>query len=478
MKSIGERWVLISFELFLLAFTVAQLVLGIFSYFHLSFTSDGMYYFSAIRNLVDGLGFYEGPVFEYLLGNHSYVTLYLLTPLVAVFRSPIVLLVTSVMCHVSATYLLFASSRRLGLSFLVSWLLGVSYLFYPISFYLLFTNPFLFQPDSLLPPLVLGMIYAILVEKQRSFLICWCLLLLTKEEYLVIALPLLLWFWLIAQAQGKHFFFSRRMFSRIWTSCILVATLMIIILLYYRNLNQLHYAVKSAHFHYLLNKRALWMGVIAIGKIILPVTPVLLLGSTDKAEKKLLMASVGLLVGRILGSILIYGEAPYVHWCNAIIPPVLFGTSLFIIHRKQKICVGDRPIIISLFFVLTLILWQQRYNLTFNNLVAVDWTMKSKQYDELEKLEAQLPPPKPKEAMLTSEYLMPPFLQRRSHIGMVFFQFSPIKVQEELLRNVRFILISKLEANPNFSKKIMQIRESKMYLESANFLILELKPNS
>jgi uncharacterized membrane protein len=82
------------------------------------YSSDGFHYWSFLRNTADGLGFYEGPTFQFLFGNHAYLTLLVLFPLTLLGFGPSVLGIASVILHYLSAFFIFLISRgfRLGIT--------------------------------------------------------------------------------------------------------------------------------------------------------------------------------------------------------------------------------------------------------------------------------------------------------------------------------------------------------------------------
>ena len=97
---------------FLILFYWITINVSLFSYENFKFTSDGFHFYSTIRNITNGLGPFEGPTQQYILGRHAYLIFFLITPLVLIFKSPIVLLIMSITVIFISSYLIFKISTK------------------------------------------------------------------------------------------------------------------------------------------------------------------------------------------------------------------------------------------------------------------------------------------------------------------------------------------------------------------------------
>ena len=85
----------------------------IWRYYTFGFYSDGFLYWSALRNFAFYGTPYSGPVMEYLLGNHAYISLFLASPLIRVIDSPLLLLIFSVISYILSIILSYKISKYL-----------------------------------------------------------------------------------------------------------------------------------------------------------------------------------------------------------------------------------------------------------------------------------------------------------------------------------------------------------------------------
>lgn len=157
------------------------------------YSSDGFHYWSFLRNASSGLGWYEGPTFQYLFGNHAYLTLLLLAPLTLLGLGPSVLGITSVTLHFLSALLVFLISR--GFNQGTTSALALSFLFLGMP-YVLATSlgtTYLFQPDFLAAPLALLLFFAGQSRKPVLFMVAMVALIGVKEEWILWA-PLFILF--------------------------------------------------------------------------------------------------------------------------------------------------------------------------------------------------------------------------------------------------------------------------------------------
>ena len=161
---------------------------GYVKYINFGFTSDGFHYYSALRNFCEYWSFFEGPTFQYLLGNHTYILFYLLSTIIFVFKTPIVLLYVNILTHIISSYVVYliANYDLKGLNRIVCYQISFLYLLYPLVYKSFYAGIYLFQPDFFLPPLfLLSVLYLIKINKLK-YIICIVLILLIKEEYLIL----------------------------------------------------------------------------------------------------------------------------------------------------------------------------------------------------------------------------------------------------------------------------------------------------
>lgn len=132
---------------------------------NLHFTSDGFHYYSAIRNFLTLGESWEGPTFEYLLGRHSYLTLFFMSPLIWIAGTPMVLAIINVFTHFLTGYLVYRCGCQViqhPSKKLLSTAMGWLYILNPLVVKSYFATVYMFQPDYLLAPLLLLLFLSVL----------------------------------------------------------------------------------------------------------------------------------------------------------------------------------------------------------------------------------------------------------------------------------------------------------------------------
>ena len=180
----------IYFTSFLIFIFFFFLNIGHYAYINFNFGSDGFHYYSMMRNIAFHQSFYEGPVFEYFLGNHAYLILIAFAPLVYIFESPLILLFLNLASIFISSFLLYAINLKIfkGLkeSNSLSIFGSLSFLLHPIVFRNYFAGAYLFQPDILLCSGLLLMFYGFIYEKRYIFFFSIIFILFIKEEYVAL----------------------------------------------------------------------------------------------------------------------------------------------------------------------------------------------------------------------------------------------------------------------------------------------------
>ena len=107
----------INFDLllfFIILFSSSYLVtICFYGYENFKYSSDLFHHYSVIRNIHEGLGPYEGPKYQYMLGNHTYLIYYLISPLLYLYKDPKILLLINILAIFSASYLIYLISKKL-----------------------------------------------------------------------------------------------------------------------------------------------------------------------------------------------------------------------------------------------------------------------------------------------------------------------------------------------------------------------------
>ncbi|HNR86830.1 MAG TPA: DUF2079 domain-containing protein [Spirochaetota bacterium] len=298
------------------------------------FSSDGFHYYSTLRNMVNGLGFREGPVFEYLLGVHAYLSLYALAPLVALFRTPFVLLAVNIAMRFAAAGALFLYADRVlrpvphGTRYAMAF--SATYFFSHAVYSEMFIDV-LFPPDVMLPVLMFLLAYAYDAGRKPLFFAVSLLILITKEEYLPLYPVLVAWLMALGYAAHGRI---KPFLSRIQTASLAVlfcsgALLSLAVLFYFRGLNTFGYGTGLDIQAAKLIDIGAWREAPGLAlRFLLPALPVIAtalffpVGARRTAIPLAFIASF--ILGRFAENILIYHTAKGNPWANYVIPPAIF----------------------------------------------------------------------------------------------------------------------------------------------------------
>lgn len=224
------------------------LEVGYDAYKNFNFTSDGFHYYSAIRNLAFHGSLYEGPIFEYFLGNHAYIILILILPIVLLFESPFVLLFVNLGSIFLSAYLLFFLSQIIFRDFkkasYLSSMASIFFLLNPIVFKNFYSGTYLFQPDILLCPSLLMLFYGYILNKRSLFITTLAIIIFIKEEYIALAPFFILFTILIGRMVSadsciKHTKSNAYIVFFTYALCSIIS---ISLLFYFKELNQLDHA--------------------------------------------------------------------------------------------------------------------------------------------------------------------------------------------------------------------------------------------
>lgn len=211
------------------------------------YDGDSYHYFSALNNLVQYNSFYEGPTFEYLLGNHAFILMYLIfIPILSIWCSPYsLLLVNSGTIILTAIFLSKSlksfSNNRVNSN--QAFLITLLFLLSPLTFSYILKNPF--HPDVFYCPLFL--LFNYYFKKPKTAFIILALIILNKEEslLLVFLLPTIVGFTnhnrLELLEKLKVLFFKHKLITMLLFFFLILS---LGVLFYFRNLNEFHHAVK------------------------------------------------------------------------------------------------------------------------------------------------------------------------------------------------------------------------------------------
>lgn len=459
----------IVFVLALAISLAAHAVVGTRAYYQFGFSSDGFHYYSAIRNSLGGQSAWEGPVFEYLLGNHAYLTLFGLAPLVKVFASPLVLFYAGLVSwHLSALGVFFVA-RVLAKQFEVAGsgtpaALGLAYLAYPLvvegssGF-----DIFLFQPDSFLAPGLALMTYAYLNRQRILFLLAMVFVLWTKEEYLPLVPVVAAWL----MATAWYLFGKERFGWKNWAVAAVVylaaAAFSVATLLYFRSQNLSIHVPSSLSVSALLHPGSYAYMAFFLALLILPALPFLCAwlrvvkrdGVPEPAQRKTLAYVFGTVLvfvgGRLIGDMIIYGAVPGMHglqaWSHAVVAPMLFLTLAVVFapgvqRGESRHAVGlTWPVLASAVLSAAVIwLWMSgRLDQYRAQPVPRLWKVFP---DQLAEIRQRVPPAARYEVILLPEFHLYPFMDR-SHVAYEWWCGRPAPQKEAVAQQVLYAVLPK-----------------------------------
>jgi len=350
---------------------------GCLNYF---FAGDGFNNFQWLRNFATGNGTYEGPSDGYLFANHSYLTLFLLSPLIRLFPHPFVLFNVSffyISCSLFLTFYIanwFLPKKAFGH---LGFALTLAYLLHPLSLDGLTGYQWMgFEPETILPLLVLLLTIFFLQKKKKMFFVVAGFLLLTKEEYIPVSAVLYAWLlFLLYQIRGRV--------KIKWLDILILTSLFALCtwgsihsLLHYKAINLRTIVNRNASLSSLLDWPNLWNGHFFDIKLFLTflytaVVPLCLglffLFCRQWKALGFLLLSLFLFVfcrlatDRLIYNLQIYSTVTpglgWSNWARAIIPPMMGLASIFSIRLANKKIFSQRvTFVLGILFVILSIL--------------------------------------------------------------------------------------------------------------------------
>lgn len=459
------------------------LLVGHAHYFAFYFTSDGFHYYSALRNFFEGHGQWEGPAFENILGNHSYITLFVLSPLVAVFETPFVLLVLTVITHFVSAFIIIklAESFTHGMKFgfLLPKLFGFLYLMYPYVGANLFAGKYLFQPDFLLPPLLLGLVWAAIRFKPRIFLTLTALILLTKEEYVFLYPFMLLWIYLLMRfLKIGSSFWTKKRWRNVCLTYLVCSIISIVILFVFREKNEINHALRTIDFSDFRLDYSILLGVaIVIWPLSALWTLAIIIARKELGRIAILMAIMIVYpLGRVLMNVLIYDDARGTLWGNVIFAPVVILTTLVVVVVVSRLYMSKR--LRSLWYIILILTISGLFVKNFSyepfkmTRAYLRGSIVSKfDYSEVLNLKRSMVESNSEKAyFITSEHLLFPFMER-SHVGRDWVLARPLAQRKEIIKGADYIILNKSKDEGVFLKVTSTSHTKK--LETKNFILLK-----
>ena len=451
MKITNLRMNRIGFAFFVLLWALVLLTSYVY-YRRWQFNSDAFFYYSSIRNLVDWGTTYEGPTFEYLIGNHSYLTIYLLAPFVKIWHSPFILGIVNVTAPFIAAWFLFLISKELlkdKVRPIVHFLIPTLYIFNPLVTSNFFMHDMMFQPDCLSAPLILAIFYYAIVRKVYILCSSVFLLVTTKEEFIPLTpmVTCLSIFSSIVVTQKKYEF---RDLVKIAAAFIFASTISLSLLFYFRNLNFINHAVRTDFFWHTLIKPEAYSNMalqflIFIGPLCLLWFFMILKGEI-KSKKILFLATAFLLLiaYRVCLSQLVFDSPEGNLWSRFQIPPVLALTTILLIIGTDKNWSSRlvAPILVTLAFYFP---FSQKSDVYLQIWNTVTNTIKHRfPESEIRELGDLVGPPTKLGYIVTQDFLQARFM-RRSFVHIPWLLQKPSNYQNKVLSEADYICTAKTE---------------------------------
>ena len=418
-------------------------------FYSLQYTSDGLHYYSFLRNISNFSSLYEGPSMEWLLGVHSYFSLVLVTPMIGIFNSPLVLALLNPIIYLTSSIVLYKVCLSLKLSEFKSLLMSLIFLTTPLlSEARLGIPPYMFQPDIIAIPLVFAIYLAVIKQKTLLYVSAFILLLLTKEEWILFSLFII---FLISLFDQSHRLYIREHYRILffgWTACSIVS---ISTRLYFSNMNDFSHApigkiakdpVKLLHastsaFGYSLNR---WWPYLMFGAILVFLTK-------DKARAlAILLFTFLMILFRYSLNVVIYGDARPISGAE-LWSTHAFVTPLVVLMLIQLAAMSNQrynfPIVSLLIFGFLLILFPHESSSSntragFSGIFSAEHYASIDRYKCLQSKVDETFASNEGSYFISSEFLMAPAMAR-SHVSLPWAQAQ--SQSESIINNSSGILL-------------------------------------
>ena len=463
-------------------------IIAFYNYNHFQFTSDMFHHFSAIRNIYDGFGPYEGPVDQYVLGKHAYLIYYLIAPFLYLYNDPKILILINIICIFSSSLLVYFLSKKIigsleGNNY-ISFIIAILFLINPTIFKGYFYQPYGFQPDTLATPFFLGIFIFLLKNKILPFMLFSLIILSIKEEFILI-LPALIIFLIIIQNYfrlgGIHW--SKKKIISIVVTYFFFSIIIILTLNFSKSLNNYDY-LPAFWNSSIINSELMFNSFLKFFKLIFPVlTFIILIYFFSKFEKKILILIFLLLLStflRLSENIIVYGDPNGSAWGNLVLGPIYFILVILTIRIFMQNSEYKKSILIIGFIFYTSLSIINNYLANPSILQAVKFYKLNSSLDEIiletKKIDGKIKKIDQYDYIILPEYLMYPFM-KMSHASLEWLEFKNEERKENIIFNASYILIPK---NKKISKSIFIPPEKfvkflrknkKIVYESDNFVL-------
>ena len=481
----------INFDLllfFIILFSSSYLVtICFYSYENFNYSSDLFHHYSVIRNIHEGLGPYEGPKYQYMFGNHTYLIYYLISPLLYLYKDPKILLLINILAIFSSSYLIYLISKKimgnLDKKNFISFLIAISFLIYPTIFKGYFYPTYGFQPDTLATPLFLC-IFLFILQNRITLTIIFLLLFLSVKEEFILILPALIIFTVIIQKLFNlgGITWNIKNSSLIIIPYILFSTLIIFILLTAISLNDSLVYLPAFWNQSAFSAEIIYLSFYKVIKIVTPgLILILMIYFLSGFERKILILILLLFFStllRVFENAYIYGLPDGTAWGNLIIGPIHFV--IFIVALRffyENYNRNSYLLFIGFLSYLSLSMINiYASQLIVNNSSVIDsikfYNSKSPLFEitsETKKLDSLMVKKAEYDYFITNEYVIHPFT-KMSHVSIEWLEIEFNRKGDDLTRNniisnASYILILKQKKNLFPEKKIYEDIPSKDFIK-------------
>ncbi len=431
----------------------------------LYYTNDGFTIYSFLRNFINGYGTYEGPDAQYLLGVHSFITLLILSPIIYIFKTPYILGIVVILIYSISSYLVTILSRNHGLPRFYSYIFG-SIFFIQVFSSNGIDSKWLFQADILAIPLIIFLFIAAKNNNSEYFLLSLCMIILTKEEFILWSLFLVP---LALLSSNSKILLNVKDFFKMCFVYFASSIVSILTLIYYRSMNDgahgaremsgmisitdINYASIFKHVFYPFTYLFVWL-----------LLSLVLITISKQYQKKNLIVSlflaIFLILLRLLVNSIVYGHASGASWSTlSILSPALICTFIYLFSSayNSNSFIFHKSItkLTFIFFTLTLIFGTIFKH--FDLKMISSKTLQTSNYNILSDFKRYVPDKKSNnEYFLSDMNLMSPFMSR-SHLN-VGFALTQKKRFDTLINNASFAVLDK--KNDSYIKMSKLLRQS------------------
>jgi len=470
----------LAFTVFVFTLTIAYFSFrtGYALFNNLQFTSDGLHCYSSIRNFAFHLTTYEGPTFEYILGNHGYFLNFLLAPVIRIVPSPYVLCFINTLSHFVTALFLYLSGTviiKSEMRYFLSALVAALYVVFPSVVDGYFFEVYMFQPDCFLAP-ELAILFYLVVRKPMSIkapLIIGILIILTKEEYIpfipIYYLLIYSYVWIMNQYDWLNLKLSLRHIAKMMGAFLITAILSLSAMKYFRSLNENNYLVRHDYdFYRLTELKSYVLSIQDSWAYLLPIAPIFLL---LVITRRILPAATfvfwvfSFVAGRLLlNQVLYYGNSAGTEWGNIVIAPVLFISILFLMENVLRKKPGlKRVVCVSLTLMASIHLSAEasKKSLTYRKIQEYrrEKLLPNFNLNEVSLIREKIPSEQKFGYFVSEEFLMTPFLER-SHVSTNWLLWKGVQlnINWKIIRHADFLLLRKkgkflkyIHKHPKFS---------------------------